>query len=102
MRTPRGQPLRYGVRVSFQDHGEVRAVSFGIEMPQEGRVDTVEPLHDKAGRDIPIADDGLSAFRMRVDFRLHMVVAVGCIQAGKGVAGNRFSQLPAQHADRPV
>jgi hypothetical protein len=42
MRTARGQPLRYGVRVSFQNHGQVRAVSLAIEMPQEGRIDTVK------------------------------------------------------------
>ena len=56
-------------------------------MPQEGWIDTVKPLHDEAGRDRLIADDGLSAFRIRADFRLHMVVAVGCRQAGKSVAG---------------
>src|SRR5260370_16228708 len=44
MRTPCGQPLRYGVRVSFHDHGQVRAVSLGIEMPQKGPIDNVQPL----------------------------------------------------------
>ena len=57
VRATRGQPLRYGFRVSFQDYREVGTVSLGIKMPQEGWIYTVKPLHDKTGGNIPIADD---------------------------------------------
>src|SRR5581483_4737360 len=101
MRATRSQSLGYDFRVGFQDYGQVGAVSFGIQVPEEGRVDTVEALHDKARRNVAVTYDSLSAFHMRADFSLHMMITVRRIQAGQGVAGNRFGQLTAQNTDWP-
>src|SRR6266508_448267 len=46
--------------VGFENHGQVGPVSLGVELPEEGRVDAVEALHDQPRRDVAIADDGLA------------------------------------------
>ena len=87
VRAAGGEPLGDGVRVGFQDHGEVGPVSLGVDLPQEGRVDAVKALHDQGGRDVPVADDCLPAFGVRADLGLQVMVAVRCVQAGQGVTG---------------
>jgi hypothetical protein len=87
---------------STKDFAGHPAVGLGVEQPQEGRVNTVKALHDQARRDIPVTYDGLSALHVRADFRLHVMITVGRVQARQSMAGNRFSKLTAQHSDWPV
>lgn len=39
------EAFRDDLGVGFQDDGEVGPVSFGVELPQEGGINAVEPLH---------------------------------------------------------
>src|SRR5262249_32164015 len=73
---PLAQPLRDDIGVGFEDHSQVGSVSFGVHMPEEGRVDAIETLHNQAGWDVAVRDDRPASFGGRSDFRLHMMVAV--------------------------
>jgi hypothetical protein len=95
------QPLRDDLGVGFEDHGQIRTVSLGVELPEKRRINTVKALHDQAGRDVPIADDRSSSFEIRPDLLHHVVVAVGRVQAGQRMPGDRLGQLATQVADRP-
>jgi hypothetical protein len=42
----------------------------GVDLPQESRIDAVEPLHDETGGDVPVTDYRASEFYVRADFHL--------------------------------
>jgi hypothetical protein len=87
--------------VGLEDDAQVGPGRFGVERPQEGRVQTVEALHDQARRDVAVGDDGLTQLQLRPDLVLHMVVAVSGVQAGQGMPRDGFGQLAGQDADGP-
>ncbi len=101
MRATIGQPFGNDLGIGVEDDGQVGPVSLGIELPEEGEIDPVEALHHQTGREVAVAQHHAAGFKVRPDFHLKVVVAVGRVQAGQRVTRDRLGHLAAELPDRP-